>query len=786
MQLHFKPLCFIFLFIILLTAQTVPTVLDYQGSLTDDTGIPLTEDVSISFAIYGVETGGSALWSETQNTVTVTDGLFHVLLGSVTALPESLFDAPDRWVGISVNGDGEMTPRTRLASVPFAFVAANPGPVGPQGEIGPQGPQGVQGDAGPQGDPGTDGLHCWDLDGDAVCDSWEDVNMDSVCDASDCIGPVGPQGPAGPVGGSDGQVIYNNGGSAAGAMVYYDDGTDRLGIGTTDPAAKLDVAGTAKVNGFKLSTGASNGHVLSSDAAGNASWQSLSSLGAGAITEVFADNGLTGGGGSGDVHLNVGVGQGLASGADEIHFDTDFGDNRYLNETDINGTINYVPRYTGSGSLGNSIMYQDGTTLHITETSREDEPSRPGDDSNRERLARKMDIRGENGQTFFALLNETNDDADGRNAIFAKRSRSTASDGSGFNVNETNNAILGFDFSGDHYTFGVAGYTNGDFNQTGGVLGYNRGTDVWGSLAYKDANDVTWGVYTPDDLYVGGNVGIGAATPTHTLEVSGSTGDNEAVAQFVNTAANVDGYGIYGECESSDYYGYGGFFRGGYTAVKGVVNPTGNFSYVGVWGEVNGGSGSNYGVFGYAGGSHTNFGVYGRAFDGSTNWAGYFDGDLYADNVRGGIRSSRIDHPLDPENKYLNHSSVESPDMKNVYDGTIILDSRGEAIVELPDYFEALNQDYRYQLTCIGGFAPVYIAEKINSNRFRIAGGQPGMEVSWQVTGIRHDPVAEANRIVVEENKKPNEVGKYLNPKAYGLPESMGTAYDPKRDEHLK
>ncbi len=122
----------------------------------------------------------------------------------------------------------------------------------------------------------------------------------------------------------------------------------------------------------------------------------------------------------------------------------------------------------------------------------------------------------------------------------------------------------------------------------------------------------------------------------------------------------------------------------------------------------------------------------------------------------------------------------------NVYNGNVILDSRGEAIVELPEYFEALNQDFRYQLTCIGGFAPVYIADKIQSNQFSIAGGQPGMEVSWMVTGIRHDPVAEANRIVVEENKKPNEVGKYLNPEAYGLPESMGTAYDPKREEYLR
>jgi len=97
--------------------------------------------------------------------------------------------------------------------------------------------------------------------------------------------------------------------------------------------------------------------------------------------------------------------------------------------------------------------------------------------------------------------------------------------------------------------------------------------------------------------------------------------------------------------------------------------------------------------------------------------------------------SLKIDHPLGPEHESLLHSFVALPDMENVYDGVAVLDEWGEAVVELPAYFEALDRGFRYQLTCIGGFAPVYIAEKIIGNRFRIAGGAPGMEVSWQVTG---------------------------------------------------
>jgi hypothetical protein len=153
---------------------------------------------------------------------------------------------------------------------------------------------------------------------------------------------------------------------------------------------------------------------------------------------------------------------------------------------------------------------------------------------------------------------------------------------------------------------------------------------------------------------------------------------------------------------------------------------------------------------------------------------GYFAGNL---NVTGSVSkgggSFKIDHPLDPANKYLSHSFVESPDMMNIYNGNAVLDARGEAVIQLPDWFEALNRDFRYQLTCIGGFAPVYIASKISAGRFRIGGGQPGLEVSWQVTGIRQDAYANAHRIPVEEEKPAAERGHYLHPDVFGQPEAM-------------
>ena len=105
--------------------------------------------------------------------------------------------------------------------------------------------------------------------------------------------------------------------------------------------------------------------------------------------------------------------------------------------------------------------------------------------------------------------------------------------------------------------------------------------------------------------------------------------------------------------------------------------------------------------------------------------------------------------------------------MMNIYNGNAVLDAKGEAEIQLPDYFEALNQDFRYQLTCIGGFAPVYVSREIENNRFRIAGGISGLKVSWQVTGIRHDAYAEAHRSPVEVEKPTEDRGHYLHPELF-------------------
>jgi hypothetical protein len=264
-----------------------------------------------------------------------------------------------------------------------------------------------------------------------------------------------------------------------------------------------------------------------------------------------------------------------------------------------------------------------------------------------------------------------------------------------------------------------------------------------------------------------------------------------AVHGECTTTTNSDAVGVYGKSVPADYYGMGGFFQGGYRGVTGYVLPTGSSSYRAVYGQTSGGTGTNTGTYGYAtngaynygaygwgSGGTTAYGVYGYATGATTNYAGYFSGNAHVTGtLSAGVKAFKIDHPLDPTGKYLQHSCVESDEMANMYTGNVVLDGRGEATVTLPDWFESLNQDFRYQLTCVGGFAPVYVAKEISGNAFQIAGGTPGMKVSWMVTGVRHDALARANAIQVEVEKPATERGTYLHPEAYGMPETAGADY---------
>jgi hypothetical protein len=151
------------------------------------------------------------------------------------------------------------------------------------------------------------------------------------------------------------------------------------------------------------------------------------------------------------------------------------------------------------------------------------------------------------------------------------------------------------------------------------------------------------------------------------------------------------------------------------------------------------------------------------------------NGAAYFEAMYSNYKAFRIDHPLHPTSKYLMHASVESDTLKNIYDGVISLGADGTATVQMPAWFEALNGAFRYQLTAIGqSGAGLHIGRELSDNSFVIAGGVPGMKVSWQVTGIRHDPSAQSSDFLVEQDKRGDEVGRYLRPAAFGKSPELG------------
>ena len=279
-----------------------------------------------------------------------------------------------------------------------------------------------------------------------------------------------------------------------------------------------------------------------------------------------------------------------------------------------------------------------------------------------------------------------------------------------------------------------------------GVIGKSSRTGVQGICTSSVGNGV-WG-RSPSDTGVFGSTSTGRgvygnATGSGGVGVFGQSSGGNGVQGSSPGGTAVYGNGILGVFGQGNSGG-SGVYGNSNTGVGVYGQSTGDDGVFGI--STNGtgvhGMANGVGVFGEAGSygviARGSVGIYAAPTTGNTI-AGLFGGNVQINgNLTKSSGSFKIDHPLDPANKYLYHSFVESPDMKNIYDGTVTLDEKGEAVVPMPDYFSALNQDFRYQLTAIGAPAPnLYVAQKMTDNHFKVAGGKPGMEVSWQVTGIR-------------------------------------------------
>jgi len=274
-----------------------------------------------------------------------------------------------------------------------------------------------------------------------------------------------------------------------------------------------------------------------------------------------------------------------------------------------------------------------------------------------------------------------------------------------------------------------------------------------------------FGLYGRSDSTAGtGLYGVALATSGNAYGVEGKSWSTagRGVYGWAGATTGIN-YGVYGQSDSTDGVGVAGF-QTGYD----ISDLGGSWKPGGLFGGRNGVVGITREVGGV--------GVFGLSTPGG--YAGQFDGDVYVyGTLTATSKSFKIDHPLDPANQYLYHYSVESAERLNQYTGNVTLDANGEAWVELPAWFQAVNTDVRYQLTCIGGFSPVYVAQEVQDNRFQIAGGEPGMKVSWMVTALRNDPYAQQHPSFAEQEKPEGERGTYLDPELYGQPEEMGIHY---------
>ncbi len=327
--------------------------------------------------------------------------------------------------------------------------------------------------------------------------------------------------------------------------------------------------------------------------------------GVGDITAVTAGAGLTGGGTSGAVTLDVGAGTGIEVAADAVGLAAAYAtgtayDGRFVNEGQVNsvtaamvtpdfvssvdgvyndggnidlvaganititpddpnnritiaatggggvggsGTTDYVPKFTAATTLGNSAITETGGYVSISSGVQDNAETKPGGRSAGDdgRNTNKLYVSGID-RAVYGYINEQNANEDNRAAIYGIRYRALRNDGSGYGVGLTNNAITGYNYWGDVYTFGVAGYSYNDYTRTGGVVGARDDAAYWGALGYKDENNGEWGVYTPNNAYVGGTLRLPSGASAGKALVTDGSGN--ASWQRVDYAGVADPFTI--------------------------------------------------------------------------------------------------------------------------------------------------------------------------------------------------------------------------------------------------
>jgi hypothetical protein len=781
--------------------SAVPPLVNFTSTLSDINGKPIVGVTGVTFLLYKDQQGGSPLWMETQTVTTDESGHYSVTLGAASAagLPTSLFPSGEsRWLAVQPHGEIEQ-PRVLLLSVPYAlkagdastvgglpasaFMLANSGATSKRSNaISSPATPAANGKAGPAANPAVTGKGT--LNYIPLWDSASDIVNSVMFQKSSDIGistttPAAPLDVNGKTDIRDTLTLFpkntDNTLAVSGTsfkvsstgLVTFISGQTFPGTGTGT------ITGVTTANGSGLTGGGTKGTLnMSIPAAGvtnamlanskvtlnastaggltvpgamtlgstytiglktcstnqilqyNGSVWNCASAGAGTITGVTAGSDLTGGGTTGTVTLNLDTTKvpqlataNTFSGAETFNGNVGIGAAPFSN--------NYTPL-----ALGGSTTF--GTWLSLANTS--------------------------SGGHTWNFLTAGSGNAEGAGNLGITDLTGTSTIWLEANANVTQNltvtgsdggSIIDADVQGKNAGAPTPGLRFGGAISGEGIAS-NRvgGTDAFGLDFFTEFASRML-------IAQDGRVGIGTIHPVYQLEVDSSS--NSYAGIFTQGGAapggsgqdgsdGIDAYGNSGDGGGEG--GSGGLFSGGGSGASGLI-------------------GEGIVVFG---GTEECF-ITCVPF----NYAGDFQGNIF---VGGGLYGSAavtsIDHPTDPANKYLLHSSVQSSDMKDIYDGVATLDASGEAVIQMPEWFGALNRDFRYQLTCIGGFAPVYIAGEMANNQFKIGGGKEGMKVSWQVTGIRQDAWANAHRTPVELEKPDREKGFYLHPELYGAAEQQG------------
>jgi hypothetical protein len=543
----------------------------------------------------------------------------------------------------------------------------------------------------------------------------------------------------------------------------------KVGIGTAAPAYTLDAAGTIR---------SSSGGFMFPD--GTTQTTAATGGGGGTITGVTAGTGLIGGGTTGNVTLNINTATipqlstantftgNIVAGTSS---NSSFGVLGEANATSgqVYGVAGLSASPSGYGVWGLNVA-SGGIGVF-------------GNDS------AGTGVSG-SGATYGVYGTATSSGSAGVYGTAPQYGLQGVASGSGTTVGVYGSGAYGVQGSGA--TDGVYGTGTYGVYGTGSIDGvYGAGSNG----VYGTGNNGVYGTGN-NGVYGTGAYGVYGTGTTYGVYGTGPVG-----VYGTGTSNGVSGTGpngVYGTGTSNGVYGIGagaasgsGLNGGnGISASGGIGDPLSSTAHSGAGGIFDGGASENgYGFNGYGGDGIEGLGGEGGSYSGGnggdgisasggagfySGYAGYFSGNI---DVTGSSEDSadelKIDDPLDPGNKYLFHSSVESSEMMNIYTGNVTTDSQGLATVQLPDWFEVLNTDFRYQLTVMGQFAQAIVSSKVASHQFGIRTDKPNVAVSWLITGVRQDAYAKAHPLVVEQEKNARERGHYIHPELYGTPEEQ-------------